>query len=64
MGRFDAVTLYAQWGDHAKALQWLDTAMQMRDPGLVNLKADSLMDPLRQEPRFHAVLQKLKFPAD
>ena len=61
---YQYATLYAQWGDHAKALQWLDTAMRMRDPGLVNLKADSLMDPLRQEPRFHAVLQELQFPAD
>jgi TolB-like protein/Flp pilus assembly protein TadD len=61
---YQYATLYAQWGDHAKALQWLDTAMRMRDPGLVNLKADSLMDPLRQEQRFQAVLQELKFPTD
>ena len=45
-----------------KALEWLDTAMRLRDPGLVYLKTDPLMDPLRKEPRFQAVMRELKFP--
>ena len=53
-----------QWGDRAKALEWLDTAMRRRDPGLIYLKTDPLMNPLRQEPRFQAVMRKLKFPTD
>jgi tetratricopeptide (TPR) repeat protein len=53
---------YAQWGNTPKALEWLDTAMRLRDPGLENLKTDPLMDPLRQEPRFQAILRELKFP--
>jgi len=32
------------------------------DPGLIQLKVDPLMDPLRQEPRFQAALRELKFP--
>jgi hypothetical protein len=36
--------------------------MRLRDPGLVQLKTDPLMDPLRQESRFQAVLRQLKFP--
>lgn len=55
-------TIYAQWGDRAKALEWLDTAMRLRDPGLVLLKTDPLLDPLRQEPRFEAIERELKFP--
>jgi TolB-like protein/cytochrome c-type biogenesis protein CcmH/NrfG len=54
--------IYAQWGDTSKALEWLDTAVRVRDPGLANLKTDPLMDPLRQEPRFQAVIRELKFP--
>ena len=54
--------IYAQWGDRSKALEWLDTAMRVRDPGLQNLKTDALMDPFRQEPRFQAVMRELKFP--
>jgi TolB-like protein/Flp pilus assembly protein TadD len=59
---YQYATIYAQWGDHAKALEWLDTAMRLRDPGLETLKTDPLMDPLRQEPRFQAVMKALKFP--
>ena len=55
-------TIYAQWGDTPKALEWLETAMRLRDPGLVSLKTDPLMDPLRKEPRFQAVMRQLRFP--
>jgi hypothetical protein len=37
--------------------------MRLRDPGLEGLKTDPLMDPLRQEPRFQAVMRALKFPS-
>jgi TolB-like protein len=54
--------IYAQWGDTAKALEWLDTAVQLRDPGLRFLKTDAFLDPLRNEPRFQAIERELKFP--
>jgi len=54
--------IYAQWGDHSKALAWLETAMRSRDAGLVYLKTDPLLDPLRNEPRFQAIERALKFP--
>ncbi len=59
---YQYATIYAQWGNRPKALEWLDTAMRLRDPGLESLKTDPLMDPLRNEPRFQAALRKLKFP--
>jgi TolB-like protein/tetratricopeptide (TPR) repeat protein len=59
---YQYATIYAQWGDRAKALEWLETAMRLRDPGLVYLKTDLLMDPLRQEPRLQAVMKALKYP--
>jgi TolB-like protein/Flp pilus assembly protein TadD len=55
-------TIYAQWGDIPQALEWLESAMRLRDPGLSLLKTDPLMDPLRQEPRYQAVERELKFP--
>jgi TolB-like protein/Tfp pilus assembly protein PilF len=61
-GAYQYATIYAQWGDHPKALQWLDTAMRLRDPGLGNLKVEPLIDPLRQEPHFRTVMHELKFP--
>jgi tetratricopeptide (TPR) repeat protein len=59
---YQYATIYAQWGDRAKALEWLDTALRLRDPGLENLKVDPLMDPLRNEPHFQAIERELKFP--
>jgi tetratricopeptide (TPR) repeat protein len=51
--------MYAQWGDTARALDWLEAAMRTRDPNL-DLKFP-LLDPLRQEPRFQAIERELKF---
>lgn len=59
---YQYAAIYAQWGNTAKALEWLETAMRARDPGLVKLKTDPLMDPLRKEPRFQAIERELKFP--
>jgi TolB-like protein/DNA-binding winged helix-turn-helix (wHTH) protein/Flp pilus assembly protein TadD len=61
-GAYSYATIYAQWGDTPKALGWLETALRLRDPGLVSLKTDPLLDPLRQEPRFKAIERELKFP--
>lgn len=54
--------VYAQWGDSTKALEWLDTALRLRSPGLEALKTDPLLDPVRAEPRFQAIERALKFP--
>jgi serine/threonine-protein kinase len=56
--------VYAQWGQTAHALDWLEAAMRHRDPYLVQLKMDPLFDPLRREPRYQAVERQLKFLAD
>ena len=59
---YQYATIYAQWGNRAKALEWLETALRLRDPGLVQLTTDPLLDPLRKEPRFQAIERELKFP--
>jgi TolB-like protein len=60
---YQYATIYAQWGNRTQALDWLETALRVRDPGLELLKTDPLLDPLRQEPRFHAIERELKFPS-
>jgi TolB-like protein/Flp pilus assembly protein TadD len=55
-------TIYAQWGDMPRALEWLERAMRLRDPGLTFLKNEPLMDPLRKEPRFQVIERELRFP--
>jgi len=59
---YQYATIYAQWGQRAKALEWLEAAMRLRDPGLELLMTDPLLDPLRQEPRFTAIKRELKYP--
>ncbi len=54
--------IYAQWGDKPQALQWLEVAMRNRDPYLIKVKMNGYFEPLRQEPRFQAVMRDLKFP--
>jgi len=54
--------IYAQWGDTARALDWLETAMRHRDPYLIRVRKNHNFDPLRNEPRFQAIERELKFP--
>jgi TolB-like protein/tetratricopeptide (TPR) repeat protein len=60
---YQYAAIYAQWGNRAKALEWLDTALRLRDPGLEQLKTDPLLDPLRKEARLQAIERELKFPS-
>jgi TolB-like protein len=61
-GAYGYTEVYAQWGDIASALDWLEKGYRLRDSDLLNLKTDPLVDPLRKEPRFQAVIRELKFP--
>jgi TolB-like protein len=61
-GAYGYATIYAQWGDVREALGWLERALRLRDPQLISLKTDPLLDPLRNEPRLQAVERELKFP--
>jgi len=59
---YQYATIYTQWGNSGKALEWLETALRVRDPGLEFMKTDPLVDLLRGEPRFQAIMRGLKFP--
>jgi TolB-like protein/tetratricopeptide (TPR) repeat protein len=58
-----AAITYGEWGDTARALDWLERAMRQRDTYLEYVKAAMFFDPLRKEPRFQAVERALKFPS-
>jgi hypothetical protein len=55
--------IYAQWGDTDSAAQWLATAYRLHDPGLINLKIDALLDPIRGMPQYRDIERQLNFPA-
>ena len=46
--------------DHAFA--WLDRAYAQRDPGLASLKGDPLLKNLEKDPRYAALLKKMRLP--
>ena len=54
--------IYTQLGDADRAFAAFDKAVEVRDPGLLYLKRDPFLDPLRRDPRFAALLTRLKFP--
>jgi serine/threonine-protein kinase len=60
---YQFASIYAQWGEISEALDWLEAAYRLKDPGLAWLKVDLLLDPLRKEARFQDVERKLNFPS-
>jgi TolB-like protein/tetratricopeptide (TPR) repeat protein len=59
-GAYDYATIYAQWGDVPKALDWLETAVRLRDSSLSELNEEPYFDPLQKEARFRAIVRELK----
>ena len=61
-GAYSYATVLAQMGDAPGALQWLNKAVQVHDPLLQLLKVDWQLDPIRNEPRFKAIVAQMNFP--
>ncbi len=45
-----------------QAIDWLEKAYEQRSVWLDWLKVEPIFDPLRSDPRFHALYQKMNFP--
>lgn len=56
---FYIATLYAGLGDADAAFEWLERAYESRDGDLTFLKVDPRFDPLRPDPRFARLLERL-----
>ena len=56
---YQIAQVYAQRGDPDSAMTWLERGFVIRDPGLVYLKIDGYLDPLRGDPRFQELLEKM-----
>jgi serine/threonine-protein kinase len=55
--------IYAQLGDEDQAFAALDRAFTFRDAGLVRLRVDPFLDPIRSDRRYTQLLEKLQFPS-
>jgi serine/threonine-protein kinase len=60
---YQLAQIYAQQHRVDEAFAELDKAWAGHDPGLAGSQTDYLLDPIRNDPRFQALLKKLNFPA-
>lgn len=59
VGRYEIALIYAGLGDKKDAFQSLDEALQAHDAGLVYLKVDPCLDPLRSDSRFDDLMRRV-----
>jgi serine/threonine-protein kinase len=58
----DFARLHARLGERDKAFARLTAALAERSPGLIYLKVDQAWDPIRDDPRFAAIVRKVGIP--
>lgn len=56
---YQQAQVLAQWGRSDEALAALERARAVGDSGLIYLSTDPLLDPIRNQPRFHNLLSAL-----
>jgi hypothetical protein len=61
-GSYQFGEIYAQLGNPDESLANLEHAWEIKDPGMVGLKTDPFLDPIRSDPRYAALLKRLNFP--
>ncbi len=57
---YQEAQIQAQWGEPDRAIAALDTAFAHDDSGLLMLAVDPMLDPLRRDPRFLALLSRMR----
>lgn len=60
---YQAAEVYAWRGDKDNAFAWLDRAEQLHDASFMYLEFDPLLRNLHSDPRFRALLARLRLPA-
>ena len=61
---FQIAAAHAWRGEVDLAFTWLDRAVAVNDGGIGDLKLDPLLRSLRGDPRYRALLERLKLPVD
>ncbi len=59
---FDIAQVCVHAGDNGRTLTWLEKGYEIHDPSMPYLGQWPMLDPLRSEPRFQALLKKMDLP--
>ena len=59
----ELATVYVALGDAEKTLDWIERAVEDRRGWTAYLRVHPILDPVREEPRFKAIVQRMKFEA-
>jgi TolB-like protein/Tfp pilus assembly protein PilF len=62
VGRYEIALIYTGLGKKQEAFQWLEEAYKAHDVGLIYLKIDPCLDPLRSDPRFDDLVHRVGLP--
>lgn len=58
---YERAQVLAQWGRHDEAVMQLQRALALNDAGLVRMRNDPLLDPLRKDQRFADIERRMGF---
>jgi TolB-like protein len=59
VGRYEIALVYIGMGRNQDAFKWLEASYQAHDVGLLYLKVDPSLDPLRSDPRFDDLVRRV-----
>ncbi len=60
-GLYQQAQVHAQWGDFDQSIAALNRGREIGDPGVSQIVVDPLLDPLREDPRFVALMTAIGF---
>jgi tetratricopeptide (TPR) repeat protein len=63
-GAYQVAQVFAWRGEPDRAFEWLGRAVDNHDAGIIYLKYDPILHPLRSDARYRKVLERLKLPLD
>jgi serine/threonine-protein kinase len=61
-GAVEYAAIYAVWGDRPRAVQWLKTAYQLRDPGVEDIRFLPWLQLLKDTPEYQDIERRMDFP--
>jgi hypothetical protein len=62
MPLYQVAQIYASRNTIDESFRWLTKSFEARDPALSEIKCDPLLQPLRNDPRYRALLAKIGLP--